>query len=579
MASAYGTPAFNDKHKVNRARRTNARGPASDKMWETKLWPFLDKIQAGHTVNEAAASVGVEYRTPYKWEERYEKFRTEWKRIRAKRGHDDRPELPFDAHFRQHYLHYPTPPHMQKMIDLINGLGSGEWGGIWVPPGHAKSAVVEDMVNHHLAMNPNLRIFYISKTQARAIKSVGLLQERMTNRGQFSEYIEDYGPFKVEGRTWTQTHFTVARKTADHREYSVEGLGIGGQLTGSRADIIILDDIADVDNQSAADIEKQYEWIYKVAQTRLVDGGKVVVIGTRMKEEDIYSKMIDEDFFDQTLTMPCLLREPGTDGEDDPGEWLWPDGPVSPDRLLRIRARDARMWELIYQQNPLPTVGAIFPYDAIEACFDETRYVSHVPSGTRVVVGIDPAVTGYTAGVVLAVNVKTGRRYLVDVWNQEHLTDDGGDHHAGLVQFTVELCKKYNAEVCCFENNSTFEVIYRSWGLRKGLSDINCRLIPGRTQGAGEATDRAVAQLSSLFTNGIISIPTAGNSKSLVKPFVDQFVRWRPNDKKLVRDIVKATEMAQKAAEHIETPIKRIASNTRKLPPYLQKQRFVRQVV
>jgi hypothetical protein len=95
--------------------------------------------------------------------------------------------------------------------------------------------------------------------------------------------------------------------------------------------------------------------------------------------------------------------------------------------------------------------------------------------------------------------------------------------------------------------------------------------------GRGENDDLAVSQLSALFTNNLISIPAASNSKARMREFVHQFAVWRPADKKLVRDIVKATQFAEIAARSAiarhNARAEVVYTDSRWVPPpYLQKR-------
>jgi hypothetical protein len=93
---------------------------------------------------------------------------------------------------------------------------------------------------------------------------------------------------------------------------------------------------------------------------------------------------------------------------------------------------DPRRFALVFQQEEVPSEGAVFPLEAIESCYDSTRRVGQVPQGCHVVVGIDPAASHYTAGVAIAVGPATGLRLGVDVWNEKNLTGDGGTVTRGL---------------------------------------------------------------------------------------------------------------------------------------------------
>jgi len=556
--------------------QASAAHAAIQKRKHTRQERALDLRAQGYTQQQIADDIGISYNGVEKWKIKDPDFKRRWRRVSDKVKTRAYTQRPFDASFRQEYFDLDTPSHLQSAMDLINNLGAWEWGCILFPPNFAKTSTIEDFICHQVAMDPNVRILVVSKTQKHAIKILGRIKERMSNRHMFGDYLDDYGPFKSDGndgRPWTSTHVMVARQDSNERDYTIEAVGIAGQVYGTRSDIIVLDDVADTDNQTASQIDEQLEWLQLIVDSRLdPDHGKGIVVGTRIREDDIYGRLEELGFFHKILKMPAIIREPGQDSPEDPGESLWPKRwPM--EKLLRKRARtDPRIWELSYQQNPIPSEGAIFPFDAITSCYDESRFLQDVPARTQVVVGIDPSVVNYAAAVCLAVDPHTKIRHLVDVWNEKNLTGDGGDIHAGLIEFIVNMCATHNAKVCCIERNSVFALLTDSLTLRSKLHDLGVRIVT--YQSAGTTEDVRIAALSGLFTNRMITLPTAGWSKGRIKPFVDQLVRWRPGDKKQPKDMIKALQMAEHGAKHVLTAsmTPQFMGDNKKMPPYLRKQ-------
>jgi hypothetical protein len=70
--------------------------------------------------------------------------------------------------------------------------------------------------------------------------------------------------------------------------------GIGGPITGKRADILLIDDPVKgrVDADSKAKREAAWKWYSSDALTRLKPGGSIVVIGTRWHENDLIGRIL-----------------------------------------------------------------------------------------------------------------------------------------------------------------------------------------------------------------------------------------------------------------------------------------------
>lgn len=76
---------------------------------------------------------------------------------------------------------------------------------------------------------------------------------------------------------------------------TMSAYGTGGPITGSRADLLIADDILDLENTKTAYQRRMViTWFYKSFLSRLKSTGRVVVIGTAWTHDDVYSKLRKE---------------------------------------------------------------------------------------------------------------------------------------------------------------------------------------------------------------------------------------------------------------------------------------------
>ena len=519
---------------------------------------------------EAALLPGkVKDNTIDQWIARSAEFALRYEKAKAKaKGEWETEVVPFDAAFRERFFHHSTPPHLHKLINIINEqieIAEREQRRdrrilILLPPEHAKTTLVLEYLAYRISMDETFRASVICSTQNQARKRIGAISRMLTDRSEYADLIDTYGPFKSESRAdlkpWTADHFTHLRAPAAQIDYTLQCLGWTGSIYGDRMDIVVYDDIATMKNQTPAMIEAQWEKTWGENRSRIRKGGLFIVIGTHMREGDIYTVMQDKNFFSDVVTLPAIVREPGTKGEDDPGEALWEEG-TSLAELLKLREDDLRLFELMYQQNPLPSVGAVFPHDAIESCFDDQRKIGDIPEGSVMVCGIDPSVSNYTAGVVFALKqTQSGEwmRYLVDVWNEKNLTGDGGDNHMGVVDFIVEICKTYQVSTLCVEDGAWMSLINNSFTLRTKLYDLGVSHVPikatEQTVGA-----EAIRQLSGLFTHRLISMPGTPNSRQHLSTFVNQLLTWTGEKQhwRKAFDTVKAFRQAEHAVKYVTT--------------------------
>ena len=193
-------------------------------------------------------------------------------------------------------------------------------------------------------------------------------------------------------------------------------VGVGGPLTGRGAHLLLIDD--PVKNREEAESEiirkKTKDWYTSTAYTRLMPGGRVVIIQTRWHEDDL-SGWLQAEHQDEgwvVLNLPAI---------DDNGNALWPeqyDVPILNQIKNMIGMRD---WTALYQQRPAPEEGDYFKLEWLH------EYTNHPPLEImKVYMGSDYAVTSdggdYTVHVVIGVD-PAGRMWLLDMWRKQASSD------------------------------------------------------------------------------------------------------------------------------------------------------------
>jgi predicted phage terminase large subunit-like protein len=142
--------------------------------------------------------------------------------------------------------------------------------------------------------------------------------------------------------------------------------GVGGAITGRRADLAVIDDPVKSREEAESETvrERTWDWYRSDLYTRLKPGARIVLIMTRWHEDDLGGRLLSEmeaggDRW-RVLKLPALA-----DSADDPlgraiGDPIWPEWEDA-DALARKRAAiGERDWAALYQQNPRPLEGSIF---------------------------------------------------------------------------------------------------------------------------------------------------------------------------------------------------------------------------
>lgn len=224
---------------------------------------------------------------------------------------------------------------------------------IFMPPRHGKSMLASEFFPAwYLGRNPEH--YVIAATYAQ-------------------ELADDFGR-KVKGQIEDPTYGAIfpgvklAEDSQSVKRFHLEGgteigtaqrgayyaVGVGGALTGRGAHLLLIDD--PVKNREEADSEivrkRIKDWFTSTAYTRLMPGGRIVIIQTRWHEDDLSGWLLEEHKHEgwEVLDLPAL------DG-DKP---LWPEQ-YDRESLLRIKAAvGPRDWSALYQQRPSPDEGTYF---------------------------------------------------------------------------------------------------------------------------------------------------------------------------------------------------------------------------
>jgi predicted phage terminase large subunit-like protein len=142
-------------------------------------------------------------------------------------------------------------------------------------------------------------------------------------------------------------------------------VGIGGSVTGRRADGLIVDDpfknAEEANSQNHRD--KVWDFFLSCAYTRLTPDGFIVIVLTRWNEDDLVGR-IDKMEAEggekwERLNLPAIAEENDQMGRK-PGEALWP-ARWNLEHLHRIkRMIGTYFWNALYQQRPSPPEGTYF---------------------------------------------------------------------------------------------------------------------------------------------------------------------------------------------------------------------------
>ena len=122
---------------------------------------------------------------------------------------------------------YLQSPDKRLVIEAFRGVG--------------KSWITSAFVCHQLLLNPQRNILVVSASKSRA-DDFSTFTQRLIGEMPMLQHLQPRN-----NQRQSKVSFDVAPATASHAP-SVKSMGITGQLTGSRADLIIADDVESANN-------------------------------------------------------------------------------------------------------------------------------------------------------------------------------------------------------------------------------------------------------------------------------------------------------------------------------------------
>ena len=566
---------------------TFIKGPENQKTQKANAekQQVLDLISEGMPPANAMAKVGKKPDTLRIWISRDADFarRLEQAKIDAKSNSIkalgiDKEDISF-AQFSEMYLGSRVFPHHQDWIDLIEGRdpswlhpsmvydpGDATRMLVNVPPEHAKSTVVTvNYSTYRIAINSNVRIIVVSKTLNKAREFVYSVKQRLSHPRyqKMHNVFAPEGGWKADSDTWRVDTVYLGGDARDSSEKdpTIQALGMGGQIYGARADLIILDDCITTSN--AHEYEKQINWLQKEVITRLGKNGKLLIVGTRIAPTDFYKELRDPKYWSNGkspftyMGMPAVLEykekkedwvtlwpksDIPWDGDDDTPdeEGLYPkwDGPALHKRRGEVTAST---WALVYQQEDIAE-DSIFAAPLVQGCINGMRKRGPLnasaaghPADVRgyTIIGFDPAMAGHSAFVVINYNALDGRIYVLDCINM-------GEPTPQKIRNTIEeLVERYRPNELRVEINAHQKGYALDDDLRNWLAQYGCDLKPHFTGKNKWDINLGVASMSNFFgtlregkfqNNNSIEFPSTDGSEGM-KALLQQLMTWRPNTK------------------------------------------------
>jgi len=189
--------------------------------------------------------------------------------------------------------------------------------------GVGKSYVTCAFVVHQLLLDPDKKFMVVSASKARA-DDFSTFTQRIILELPLCKHL-----IAKESQRWSKIAFDVAPAKASGSP-SVKSVGITGQLTGSRADIIIADDVEVPNNSMTQGMRERLSEAVKEFDAVLKPEGKIIYLSTPQCEMSFYNTLTERGY---------QLR-------------VWPARYPRADKLINYSDRLAPLLLSSFEENP-----------------------------------------------------------------------------------------------------------------------------------------------------------------------------------------------------------------------------------
>lgn len=322
------------------------------------------------------------------------------------------------------HLGLPEPTQLQYDIALYLQHGPKR-AIIEAFRGVGKSFVTSAFVLWLLLRNPQLKIMIISASKERA-DSFSIFTRRLIEEVPLLHHLRP-----KTGQRDSVISFDVGPATADQAP-SVKSVGITGQLTGSRADIIIADDV-EIPSNSATQIqrEKLSELVKEFdAVLKPLPSSRIIYLGTPQTEMSLYTALQERGYEIRIwpAEIPDAKRREAYRGRMAPYVERMPGAPGTPTDPRRFSREDLEERRISYGR-----AGYALQFMLDTSLSDALKYPLRLSDLMILPLDLKRAPTEFTWGPTPSLIVEDlpnigfpGDRYHRPMWTNDHLLEYSG---------------------------------------------------------------------------------------------------------------------------------------------------------
>lgn len=284
------------------------------------------------------------------------------------------------------------------------------------PRDHAKTSNVVGRIIWELGRNPNLRVKVVCSSDGRAKERLFEISQHVLTNPRVQEVFP--GLIPEEDSPWN-AHKLVLKRTARHRDASVEALGVTSTATGGRADLLVADDVVDRRNAlSFPALREQIKVAWRSDWSNILEpDSRVWYICTLWSPSDLSHDLMENRAYK-------VLRY----DIDQAFGSIWPDKWSTAALRSRYEEIGSIEFNRAFRNQAIDTESALIQPTWFQfADLRTNERFCHIVEQEKAIflTSYDPAGTptgnkdqDYTGGCVGAIDKERGDLYVVDAWHQ-----------------------------------------------------------------------------------------------------------------------------------------------------------------
>jgi predicted phage terminase large subunit-like protein len=321
-----------------------------------------------------------------------------------------------------------STPHWSRVHDELEAFlkTTGKRIHIELPRGHLKSHIVtQAWTIQEILRNPDIRVLIVNAVEGNSAKMMRWIRANLSEGTPLSKL---YGRFETE--TWSQDELLIRQRRKQLVAPTVMAAGIQKTLTSQHFDLIIADDIVVPDNvQTKEQREKIYDFYLSLFDL-LEPDGRIVVIGTRYHQDDLYARILEEN--NEHHNWSCFIRS----CYNPDGTILFPEK-FTQAQLDDIKKKSFYHFSTQYLNNPIDPENADFKTEWIKYYDPTTKHPMNL------YLCVDPASSlgrdaDYSAGTVSG-KLSDGMIRVVDFFKKRLVPSE-------LVDEIFEMVRKWRSQ-------------------------------------------------------------------------------------------------------------------------------------